>query len=103
MKLSSVILAATALAGTSSAYRISVYSKDNYQGTQKTWTSGGSHAVGFTVKSWIWESPAGDGCCIAFCKGSTNVGRYCDGARKAVSSAGVTKVVTGCGSAVLNC
>ncbi|KAG7289910.1 hypothetical protein NEMBOFW57_006287 [Staphylotrichum longicolle] len=70
MKLSAFFLAATALAGTSSAYRISVYSKDNYQGTQKTWTTGGTHSVGFTVKSWIWESGA-DGCCIAFCKGST--------------------------------
>ncbi len=71
MKLSAVFLTAAALAGTSSAYKISVYSKDNYQGTQKSWTSAGSHSVGFTVKSWIWESPLGDGCCIAFCKGST--------------------------------
>ncbi|KEZ39870.1 hypothetical protein SAPIO_CDS8815 [Scedosporium apiospermum] len=103
MKLSTVLLAATALVGTSSAYKISVYSKDNYQGTQKSWSSNGSHSVGFTVKSWIWESSLGDGCCVAFCKGSTNVGRYCGSARKPVSSAGVNKVVTGCGSAVLNC
>lgn len=71
MKLSAVLVAAAALAGSSEAYRISVYSKDNYQGSQKSWTSSGSHAVGFTVKSWIWSSAAGDGCCIAFCKGST--------------------------------
>ena len=71
MKLSTVLLAATALVGTSSAYKISVYSKDNYQGTQKSWSSNGSHSVGFTVKSWIWESSLGDGCCVAFCKGST--------------------------------
>ena len=71
MKLSAVFLAAAALAGTSSAYKISVYSGDNYQGTQKSWTTAGSHSVGYTVKSWIWTSAAGDGCCIAFCKGSS--------------------------------
>lgn len=74
MKLSAAVLAAAALAGTSNAYRITVYSADNYQGTEKAWTTSGSHSVGFTVKSWIWSSPTGDGCCIAFCKGST-VGR----------------------------
>ena len=71
MKLPAVFLAAAALAGTSSAYKISVYSGDNYQGTQKSWTTAGSHSVGYTVKSWIWTSAAGDGCCIAFCKGSS--------------------------------
>jgi len=69
MGFSAILLAA--LLGTSSAYRISVYSKDNYQGAQKSWSSNGSHSVGFTVKSWIWESVIADDCCIAFCKGST--------------------------------
>ncbi|KAK3988262.1 hypothetical protein QBC44DRAFT_329760 [Cladorrhinum sp. PSN332] len=103
MKLSAVLVAATALTGTSSAYRLSVYSGDNYQGTQKSYTTKGSRSVGFTVKSWIWSSSAGDGCCVNFCKGSTSMGRYCGSASKAVSSAGVNKVVTGCGNDVLNC
>ncbi|KAK4456536.1 hypothetical protein QBC42DRAFT_342313 [Cladorrhinum samala] len=103
MKLSSILVATAALAGTSSAYRLSVYSSDNYQGTQRTYTTSGSRSVGFTVKSWIWESTLGDGCCVNFCKGSTSQGRFCGSARKAVSSAGVNKVVTGCGNAVLNC
>lgn len=125
MKLSSILVATAALAGTSSAYRLSVYSSDNYQGTQRTYTTAGSRSVGFTVKSWIWESTLGDGCCVNFCKGSTvcffflallsfdlvltvtptsqSQGRFCGSARKAVSSAGVNKVVTGCGNAVLNC
>ncbi|KAF3029610.1 hypothetical protein E8E12_000450 [Didymella heteroderae] len=101
MQLQSLLV--SALAATASAYRISVYSADNYQGTQRSWTTAGTHSVGFTVKSWIWESSIADDCCIAFCKGSTNVGRYCGSARKSTSSAGVNKVVTGCGSAVLNC
>lgn len=71
MKLSSILVATAALAGTSSAYRLSVYSSDNYQGTQRTYTTSGSRSVGFTVKSWIWESTLGDGCCVNFCKGST--------------------------------
>lgn len=65
-----VFLAATALAGTSSAYKISLSSKDTYPGTQKTFSTSGTHSVGFTVKSWIWSTAGGDGCCIAF-KGST--------------------------------
>ncbi|KAF2994987.1 hypothetical protein E8E13_003959 [Curvularia kusanoi] len=101
MQLQALLL--SALAATSSAYRISLYSADSYQGTQRTYTSGGTHNVGFTVKSWIWETSPGDGCCIAFCKGSTNVGRFCGSASRSTSSAGVNKVVTGCGSAVLNC
>jgi hypothetical protein len=32
-----------------------------------------------------------------------NVGRYCESAYKTESSAGTTKVVTGCGDTVLNC
>jgi len=32
-----------------------------------------------------------------------NKGRYCGSDRKATSSAGVTKVVLGCGDKVLNC
>ncbi|KAK4160359.1 hypothetical protein QBC43DRAFT_270708 [Cladorrhinum sp. PSN259] len=104
MKVTSILVAAATLLGTSEAYRISVYSQDNYQGTQKSYTTGGSHSVGFTVKSWIWSSSTGDGCCVNFCKGSTSMGRYCGSASKAVSSAGVNKVVTGCGKdVVLNC
>ncbi|KAK4206727.1 hypothetical protein QBC37DRAFT_457712 [Rhypophila decipiens] len=103
MKFSSVLLAVAALTGTSSAYKISLYSKDNYQGTQKSVTKDGSHAVGFTVKPWTWESGISDKCYVAFCRGTENVGRYCGNASKAVSSAGVTKVVTGCKDAVLNC
>lgn len=60
MQLSTLLVAA--LAGTSSAYTLSVYSADNYQGTQKSYSTAGSRNVGFTVKSWIWESKLGDGC-----------------------------------------
>ena len=67
----SAILAVMALTASSSAYTISVYSKDNYQGTQKSWSGHGTHNVGFTVKSWIWNDRIGDGCCVNFCKGGT--------------------------------
>ncbi|KAK4224439.1 hypothetical protein QBC38DRAFT_458273 [Podospora fimiseda] len=103
MKVSALLVAAVTLLGSTEAYRLSVYSKDNYQGTQKTYTTKGSRSVGFTVKSWIWTSTPGDGCCVNFCKGSTSMGRFCGSARKEVSSAGVNKVVTGCGNDVLNC
>jgi len=60
-----------------------------------TWSDG--------AKSWIWTSEVGDGCCIVFCRGKTNVGRYCGGGENPESSAGTTVVVTGCDDAVLNC
>ncbi|KIW46413.1 uncharacterized protein PV06_02085 [Exophiala oligosperma] len=88
-----------------STYRISLYGKTNFQGDQATFTTDGSHKVGWSggAQSWIYESEPGDGCCIAFCRGSTNVGRYCDSAYKTESSAGTNKVVTGYGDTVLNC
>jgi hypothetical protein len=56
-----------------STYSISLYSKPDYQGEQLTFTIDGTHKVGFSggAQSWIWESEGGDGCCIAFCRGST--------------------------------
>ncbi|KAI5805904.1 hypothetical protein EDC01DRAFT_777789 [Geopyxis carbonaria] len=103
MKVSAVLLSALAAASTASAYRIDLWSGYNYQGTQRAYTSGGSHSLGFAAKSWKWQSNTNDGCCVVFCRGSTNVGKYCGSASNAQSSAGTTKVVTGCGSAVLNC
>ncbi|KAH7327543.1 hypothetical protein BKA65DRAFT_510782 [Rhexocercosporidium sp. MPI-PUGE-AT-0058] len=102
MQLSTVFLTAL-LASAASAYRIDLWSEYDYQGTQRAYSANGAHTLGFAAKSWIWTSPAGDGCCVVFCRGSTNVGKYCGAARKPESSAGTTKVVTGCGSAVLNC
>jgi len=68
MKLSSILLVGAFFVGSSSAYRISLYSEDNYQGIQGTFVTSGTHNANFTVKSWIWES-TNDGCCIVFCKG----------------------------------
>lgn len=88
------------LAGTAvSAYRIDLYSKWDFQGDQATFTTAyafpvqdescqgqsrsmspalilplhsGTHKVPWSggAQSWIWDSLA-DGCCIAFCRGST--------------------------------
>ncbi len=123
MKVTTLLASALVLA-TGEAYRISLYSSPSYQGTQRSYSTNGAHYPGFTVRSWIWDSNLGDGCCVAFCRGSTvsypknskcpqgdfcpltaskNVGRFCGDARNSDSSAGATKVVTGCGGAVLNC
>ncbi|EPE36692.1 hypothetical protein GLAREA_08855 [Glarea lozoyensis ATCC 20868] len=102
MYVSKALLVA-GLAAVTSAYRIDLWKDYNYQNTQRSYTTAGTHSLGFSAKSWIWTSAAGDGCCVVFCRGSTNVGKYCGGARKAESSAGTTKVVIGCGSATLNC
>ncbi|KAK7903115.1 hypothetical protein LTR67_001132 [Exophiala xenobiotica] len=148
MKLSALVLGSLMAVSVSakSTYRISLYSKTDFQGDQATFTEeydisilarrfppsdangvpccSGSHKVGWSggAQSWIFESEPGDGCCVAFCRGSTefsrpvpahlkelltafaqNVGRYCESAYKTESSAGTTKVVTGCGDTVLNC
>jgi hypothetical protein len=40
--------------------------------------SSGSHKISYSggAQSWIYTSEVDDGCCVAFCRGSTNVGRY---------------------------
>ncbi|OQV07445.1 hypothetical protein CLAIMM_11878 isoform 2 [Cladophialophora immunda] len=116
MKLSSTLYAGLALTATASAYSIDLWSKYDYQGDQakfvtspSPWlsllTTDGIHKVTWSggAGSWIWKSGFNDGCCVVFCRGSTNVGKYCQSAAKTESSAGVNKVVTGCGSTTLNC
>jgi hypothetical protein len=77
MKFTSV-LAAGLLASVSQAFSVSLWASNGYNGQEKTYTTTGSHSLGFTAKSYKWSSPLGDGCCIVFCKGSTQVGNYCD-------------------------
>ncbi|OQV07446.1 hypothetical protein CLAIMM_11878 isoform 1 [Cladophialophora immunda] len=105
MKLSSTLYAGLALTATASAYSIDLWSKYDYQGDQAKFTTDGIHKVTWSggAGSWIWKSGFNDGCCVVFCRGSTNVGKYCQSAAKTESSAGVNKVVTGCGSTTLNC
>ncbi|KIX04580.1 uncharacterized protein Z518_05450 [Rhinocladiella mackenziei CBS 650.93] len=52
-------------------------------------TTDGAYKVPWTggAESWIWDSFA-DGCCIVFCRGSKDVGRYCSSAYNMESSAG---------------
>jgi hypothetical protein len=102
MQLSGFLLASF-LAASASAFRIDLWREYGYQGTQKTFTTKGTHTLGFSAKSWIWSDTLDDGCCIVFCRASTNVGKYCGPAAKRESSAGTTKVVIGCGSDTLNC
>jgi hypothetical protein len=70
MKVSTILASALFLA-TGEAYRISLYSSPSYQGTQRSYSTNGVHTPGFTVRSWIWDSNLGDGCCVVFCRGST--------------------------------
>ncbi|KAG9241446.1 hypothetical protein BJ878DRAFT_545240 [Calycina marina] len=93
----------TLLATFVNAYRIDLWQRGNYQGTQRSFTTPGTHSLGFSAGSWKWQSGFNDGCCVVFCRASTNVGKYCGSASKGDSSAGTTKVVIGCGNSVLNC
>lgn len=101
--ITSFLIIMMALASAASAYRLSVWEEADFQGRERVYTTAGTKRIGFGCRSYIWDSPGHDGCCVKFCRGSTSVGYWCPGRRQPSSSAVFDKVVLGCGTAVLNC
>ncbi|PPR06342.1 hypothetical protein CVT24_002517 [Panaeolus cyanescens] len=99
------IIAVVAAATSANAFTIAAWSNTGYTGTQFQTTGTGTYNLGFTAKSYKWISSGGDGCCIKFCNGSRETGYRCPAYNNpSVASANqFNKVVTGCGSTVLNC
>ncbi|PPQ85534.1 hypothetical protein CVT24_009519 [Panaeolus cyanescens] len=99
------VLAVLAASASANAFTIAAWSNPNYSGTQFQTSGHGTFYLSFTAKSYKWISPGNDGCCIKFCNGSRETGYRCP----AYSNTNVlainqfNKVVTGCGSTVLNC
>ncbi|KAF9035633.1 hypothetical protein BJ165DRAFT_651382 [Panaeolus papilionaceus] len=99
------VLAVVAAAASANAFTISAWSGTSYTGTAFRTSGTGTHNLGFLAKSYQWNSPPGDGCCIKFCNGQRETGYRCPSySNSNVATANrFNKVVTGCGSTVLNC
>ncbi|KAJ1953960.1 hypothetical protein GGI12_005897, partial [Dipsacomyces acuminosporus] len=86
-------------------FRLSAWSNPRYTGRQATYTTTGTHRLGFYARSYKWESPPGDGCCIKFCDNGRETGYRCPSRNNPNVPRGnqFNKVVIGCGSTTLNC
>lgn len=101
--ITSLLVFLITLASAASAFKLTVWSGTNFGGTSRVYTTSGTKSNGFSARSYIWDSPPGDGCCVRFCSGSTSVGYRCSGFTQPSASAAFNKVVLGCGSATLTC
>ncbi|GBC28559.2 fungal-specific transcription factor domain-containing protein [Rhizophagus irregularis DAOM 181602=DAOM 197198] len=79
------------------------WSQPNYHGAAKTYTHRGTFRPGYTIKSYKWDSPIWDDCCVRMCNGNRNVGYYCSSHSSGQPSANFNKVVIGCGNEQLIC
>ncbi|KFY69557.1 hypothetical protein V496_00138 [Pseudogymnoascus sp. VKM F-4515 (FW-2607)] len=76
MQLPSMIFTSF-LAGGAYAFQFQAYSDNNYHGRVKNYDTSGIHKPGFTIKSYRWDSPSRDGCCVKMCDGGSQVGYWC--------------------------
>ena len=104
VKLTALIPLAAALTS-AHAYTFSAWSNTGYNGREYSTSFNGVHYLGFQAKSYIWNSAFGDGCCVKFCYNRRETGYWCpDHHNENVAPRNqFNKVVTGCGSDVLNC
>lgn len=91
------------IAHLASAFHFEAWSESNYHGTSKTYHQRGTFVPGFIIKSYRWESPSGDGCCVKMCYGSRNVGYWCPSHSNGLPSSKFNKIVIGCGDEQLVC
>ncbi|CAB5395296.1 unnamed protein product [Rhizophagus irregularis] len=69
----------------------------------QTYTHRGTFRPGYTIKSYKWDSPIWDDCCVRMCNGNRNVGYYCSSHSSGQPSANFNKIVIGCGNEQLIC
>ncbi|POG79880.1 hypothetical protein GLOIN_2v1523840 [Rhizophagus irregularis DAOM 181602=DAOM 197198] len=91
------------IAQLASAFYFEAWSQPNYHGAAKTYTHRGTFRPGYTIKSYKWDSPIWDDCCVRMCNGNRNVGYYCSSHSSGQPSANFNKVVIGCGNEQLIC
>ncbi|CAB4474074.1 uncharacterized protein OCT59_023681 [Rhizophagus irregularis] len=83
------------------SFHFETWSENNY--TSKTYHQRGTFVPGFIIKSYRWESPSGDGCCVKMCYGSRNVRYWCSSYSNGLPSSKFNKIVIGCGDEQLVC
>lgn len=85
------------------AFSFEAYSAPGYKGTYNLYTSSGTHKPGYIVRSYHWDSPYGDGCCVKMCYNSREVGYWCPSHDNNNVDNGFNKILIGCGDDTLNC
>ncbi|PPQ72509.1 hypothetical protein CVT24_004825 [Panaeolus cyanescens] len=76
------------------AYQIDVWDNNFYAGTQKRYTSAGTHLIGFQANSYKWINGAPN-CCVSFCNGNLQTEYWCESHNNQLA-AGFTRIVIGC-------
>ncbi|KAF9035631.1 hypothetical protein BJ165DRAFT_651339 [Panaeolus papilionaceus] len=99
------ILTVVAAAASANAFTFAAWYINGYTPTAFFTTCKGTHKLAFTAKSYKWASNKGDKCCIKFCKENTEMGYRGPAYNNdhVSSEYQFNKVVTGCGSTILNC
>ncbi|KAJ1965920.1 hypothetical protein GGI12_000441 [Dipsacomyces acuminosporus] len=106
MKTFAATLALAAVLATECVgFRFSAWADNGYTGQQFSTTGTGTFNLGFKARSYKWESPGGDGCCIKFCDGGRETGNWCPSHSNDNVAGGnqFNKVAIGCGGTTLNC
>ncbi|KAK2858531.1 hypothetical protein FQN49_004645 [Arthroderma sp. PD_2] len=98
MQLSSMIFASLLAAG-AYGFQFQAYSQSNFHGSVRNYDK----SPGFTIKSYRWNSPSGDGCCVKMCSGGSEVGYWCPSKSNGRPSRNFNKVVIGCNDEQLSC
>jgi hypothetical protein len=91
------------IANLASAFSFEAWSRSNFHGRVKTYTTRGTFYPGYNIASYRWSSPGGDGCCVRMCSGGGSVGYWCPSHSNGVPSARFNKIIIGCDNEQLVC
>src|SRR5438128_4636761 len=86
-----------------SAFSFEAWSENNFHGTVNTYTQRGAFIPGYVIKSYRWDSPDNDHCCVRMCNGHADVGYYCPSHSNGVPSSDFDKIIIGCNEEQLIC